>query len=249
MNCDDARAALHGYLDGELDPSLSLQYEQHMRDCPCCGKALAEQRTIRAALHTESLYYKAPARLGQRLRTALPGRRRAGRRWRWAAAAACLALCVGLGYLAARFTAAPAAHDRLADEVAAAHIRSLQAEHLVDVRSSDRHQVKPWFNGKLDFAPRVPDLAAIGFPLVGGRLDYLDGRPVAALVYRRRDHLINVFVWPDPAAASRAAPRAVHRDDRQGYHLLSWSGSGMDYWVVADLDPGELGELVRRLQE
>jgi anti-sigma factor (TIGR02949 family) len=246
MNCHDAQAALHGYLDGELDPSLSLQYELHMHECPTCLKALAEHQAIRAAMQTESLSYSAPAHLRERLRSSLltrPGRRRV--HWHWTLAAACLALCIGLGFLAARFTAAPRAHERLIAEVAAAHIRSLQVEHLVDVRSSDRHKVKPWFSGKVDFAPPTPDLTGAGFPLVGGRLDYLDGRPVAALVYRRRDHLINVFVWSDPAAE----PCDVRQDNRQGYHLFSWSGAGMSYSVVSDLDPAELSELVQRLRD
>jgi anti-sigma factor (TIGR02949 family) len=248
MNCQEAQAVLHAYLDRELDPSVSLQYEQHMRECPTCGKALAEHQAMRSALHAESLYFPAPAELRERLRSSLRprrGRRWVGRPWRWLAVAACMALCAGLGFLAARLLIAPTTHERLIGEVAAAHIRSLQVEHLVDVRSSDRHKVKPWFSGKLNFAPPTLDLSGDNFPLEGGRLDYLDGRLVAAVVYRRRDHPINVFVWSDPAAELRD----VRHDTRQGYQLFSWSTAGMNYWVVSDLDPAELRELVQRLRE
>lgn len=133
----------------------------------------------------------------------------------------------------------------MTSEVASAHIRSLQAKHVVDVVSSDRHEVKPWFNGKLDFSPPTPDLENEGFPLVGGRLDYLDGRPVAALVYRRREHLINLFVWPDAGTESGD----IRRETRQGYHLVHWSKAGMNHWLVSDLNPAELNELAQRLGE
>jgi anti-sigma factor RsiW len=133
----------------------------------------------------------------------------------------------------------------LTQEVASAHIRSLQAEHIVDKPSSDRHEVRTWFNGKLDFAPPTPDLEKEGFPLVGGRLDYLNGRPVAAVVYRCREHLINLFVWPDSGSESRD----VQRETRQGYHLVHWSKAGMNYWIVSDLDPTELNKLAQRLRD
>jgi anti-sigma factor RsiW len=247
MNCHDAQTVMHGYLDGELDPSVSLQYEQHAGECPACSKALAEQQAMQTAMKADSLYFKAPASLQDRLRASLAkhnSARPVRLPWRWVAAAGCVVFCIGIGFLLAQFTFTPSVHERLTREVASAHIRSLQAKHIVDVEGPDRHVVKPWFNGKLDFAPSAPDLEKEGFPLVGGRLDYLNGRPVAALVYRRREHLINLFVWPDSGSESRD----FQRETRQGYHLVHWSKAGMQYWIVSDLDPTELNELALRLR-
>jgi anti-sigma factor RsiW len=248
MNCHDAQSVLHGYLDRELDPSLSQQCEQHLEECPACGKALAEHRTIQAEMKADFLYFKAPEGLRDRLRASLKKQYRAKPLrfpWRSVAAAACVVFCVGLGAVLARFLLVSSVQDRLTQEVASAHIRSLQAKHIVDVPSSDRHEVKPWYNGKLDFSPPTPDLEKEGFPLVGGRLDYLDGRPVAALVYRRREHLINLFVWP----SARPESADVQSETRQGYHLFHWANAGMTYWIVSDLNPTELNELAMRLRE
>ncbi len=248
MNCHDAQSVMHGYLDSEHDPSVSLQYEQHVATCPACSKALAEQQAIQVEMKADLFYYKAPEDLRERLRLSLhkQSRSRLSRfSMRWMPVAASVVVCIGLGFLLARFTLDHSIQDRMTQEVASAHVRSLQADHLVDVRSSDKHTVKPWFSGKLDFAPPIPDLAAEGFPLVGGRLDYLDGRSVAALVYRRRNHFINLFVWPDTGAE----PQEPRQDTRQGYHLIHWSRAGMSFWVVSDLDPAELNELVQRLRE
>jgi anti-sigma factor RsiW len=248
MNCHDAHAVMHGYLDGECDPSVSLQYEHHVAECPACAKAVAEQQAIQAEMKADLFYYKAPQALRDRLHASLGGQHRTRfTRFpsRWLAAAAGVAACIGLGFLLARLAFAPAMPEPLAQEIASAHIRSLQADHLVDVRSSDRHTVKPWFTGKLDFAPQVADLAQEGFPLVGGRLDYLEGRTVAALVYRRRNHDVNLFIWP----ASAPDPTEIRRETRQGYQLIHWSKAGMNYWLVSDLDPTELNELAERLSK
>jgi anti-sigma factor RsiW len=134
------------------------------------------------------------------------------------------------------------AEDRLAEEVVAGHVRSLQVAHATDVPSSNQHVVKPWFLGKVDFSPQVPDLSAAGFALSGGRLDYLGNRPVAALVYRRRDHLINVFTWP---SADGGDERAVRSLFRQGFHVRWWPHGGMAYWAISDLNAQELDEFVR----
>jgi anti-sigma factor RsiW len=132
----------------------------------------------------------------------------------------------------------------LTQEVVASHIRSLMVNHLADVPSTDEHTVKPWFNGKLDFSPPVSDLAKQGFPLVGGRLDYLNNRPVAALVYQRDKHVINVFIWPSDNSAQTGGPIKTH----QGYRVIRWTGSGMNFWVVSDLEQSQLAKFTDLLK-
>ena len=133
--------------------------------------------------------------------------------------------------------------DRLANWVMAAHIRSLQAEHLIDVTSADTHTVKPWFRGKLDFSPLVPNLTQQGFELIGGRLDYLDDRPAAGLVYRHGKHVINVFTWP----ATDGQNTAIHRQSRQGFNIRNWQESGMNYWAISDISDDQLDQFVQLL--
>jgi anti-sigma factor RsiW len=199
-----------------------------------------EAARLRERIKGEAKYYAAPPRLASRVLASLPvdsvEAPRGGRRWNiaWvgAAFAASCALALGVGL----FLALPGADDRLADEVVASHVRALMVDHAADVASSDRHTVKPWFAGKLDFAPPVFDLTAQGFALVGGRLDYLERRPVAALVYRHRQHLINLFVWP---STGDAQPRRL---ERQGFHVLRWAAGGMSYWAVSDLNADDLAQ-------
>jgi anti-sigma factor RsiW len=205
------------------------------------------------------LYFKPPTDLSRRVQLALHQARKAEGRasssvwgvpkpilrrisgaWMSVAAAAVLVAMVAwwLGSLSSR----PSSEDLMAQEVLSSHVRSLMANHLTDVSSSDQHTVKPWFTGKLDFSPPVKDLSGDGFPLVGGRLDYLEDRPVAAVVYQRRKHFINVFIWP-LAEDSRQKTAT-----RQGYNLFHWTQSGMTYWVVSDLNWTELQEFVRLLE-
>lgn len=254
MNCQDTRDLLHGYLDGELDLVRHLEIERHLSECAACSELYGGQRELRAAIRGRSPYIRAPEGLRERVQQA--ARQEAGetvrarvipwparRRWLTAAASIAAAVILAVALRPALFRTVPA--DALEQQLLASHVRSLMASHLTDVASSDQHTVKPWFNGKLDFSPPVKDLAAQGFRLAGGRLDYLDNRPVAALVYQRRQHLINLFLWP-AAGGSRAAGRAA---TRQGYHMLHWTQSGMNYWAVSDLNVAELEQFARLIQE
>jgi anti-sigma factor RsiW len=245
MSCSQAHS-LHGYSDGELDAVRAAEFEAHLQACPACAQALAAQEGLRRVLRAADLYARAPASLRARVRADLPPSTAAGAPraagWRSLAAAASLVI-VSLGL----WRAVPAWRDdvaerELARQVLDAHLRSLQLTHLTDVASTDQHTVKPWFVGKLDFAPTVVDLASEGFPLVGGRLDVVGGRTVAALVYARRKHVINVFVWPSekPDAALRS------RAERE-YKLIRWTRREMRCWAVSDVAAADLEELARRL--
>ena len=244
MNCQETQLWLHGYLDAELDLARTIEIEQHLHSCERCAQIYRNQQTLRAALRSGGLYATAPTRLRARLQVSQDARPSHVIRWPWfslAAALACaLILAVGLG----RGWFAPMADDGIAQEVLASHVRSLMADHLADVASSDRHTVKPWFNGKLDFSPPVVDLADRGFPLMGGRLDYIGDRAVAALVYRKQQHVINLFVWP-ASQTVRAAPTMA---TNQGYNVIQWTSAGMAYWAVSDLNNGELQEFVGLIQ-
>jgi len=261
MSCQETRVLLHAFLDDELDSVRSLDVQRHLDACPDCARAHAAHRSLRAALRDEALYYRSPEGLESRVRAALGSQRaherRAGRlgavgaflRMRWAllpagAAVALLAVSVITIWRFGNPPAGPLAEDLLGREVVASHVRSLMAGHLTDVPSSDQHTVKPWFNGRLDFSPPVKDLAGDGFPLIGGRLDYLAGRPVAALVYQRRLHVINLMVWPAPGEPDRSLTAAT----RQGYHLLHWTQDGMSHWAVSDLNEEELKQFAGLLQ-
>jgi len=213
---------LHGYLDGELDLAGTLEIERRLEVCPACARAYDNLRILRSAIRSNAPYYKAPARLRRRARPAA-----------WIppiGIAAAIAVLMTGTWIALR---PPPRRESIAQDVVSGHIRSLMANHLTDVPSSDRHTVKPWFLGKLDFAPEVKDLAAQGFPLIGGRLDYLNERPAAALVYRRGGHVINLFVW-------KSEEGSPGRESRQGYNLEHWSQGGLDYWAASDLNANEL---------
>jgi anti-sigma factor RsiW len=188
-------------MDGELDLSREVEIEEHLRTCGDCARAHQAQLALRSALKSEDLYFRAPAHLAQRIRGVVPPAQPKASRSRprmpgWLGAAAAAAAVVALAVWVSPMLSRPSRTDRIAQDVVSAHIRSLMPGHLTDVPSSENHTVKPWFAGKLDFSPPIADLSAEGFPLVGGRLDYVGERPVAALVYRKGEHLINVFVWP-----------------------------------------------------
>uniref|UniRef100_Q02A37 Putative transmembrane anti-sigma factor n=1 Tax=Solibacter usitatus (strain Ellin6076) TaxID=234267 RepID=Q02A37_SOLUE len=229
MTCEEAHTYLSAHLDDELDVATSLEMERHLAACPNCRRAHAANLALRDAIRGADLYYEPPPHLAKKIRAAVAPPSRFA--WRWPAVAALAAAAALFAVLWLRSNSEP----RLVAEVVASHVRSLQAGHLVDVPSSDRHTVKPWFQGKLDFSPPVPDIPE----LVGGRLDYLNGRPVAALVYQRRRHQINVFVWPSPATA----PLSLHSTN--GYQVVHWSTAGMEWWAVSDMNGPELMDFAK----
>jgi anti-sigma factor RsiW len=256
MSCKLTSRFVPGYVDGELDLSRTIEMEAHLERCTDCARELKRQQALHAALQRGSLAYAAPAALREKIHVSLgsvaPGlkTREPSSLWhplqfrRWAGAFAVLALCVVTAWQFIPGMRGGGAGQGLAAEILDSHVRSLEANHLMDVASTDQHTVKPWFDGKLDFSPPVEDLAGDGFPLVGGRLDYLEGRQVAALVYQRRKHFINVFVWPD-ATAAVSAPKS---EARQGYNLMRWSRGGFQFWAVSDVNATDLAEFVRLLQ-
>jgi mycothiol system anti-sigma-R factor len=262
MICEEAIKLMDGYLDGELDLMTSQKIEQHLRDCRKCQEAYEAHTALTHAISRRAPYYKAPTELRERIQSslrdavgvkdsrsaarenrALLTSPRAERRlvlpeipWNWLAlAAAIIVAAIIASSLLSQLR--PSTSDQfLATQLIASHVRSLMADHLTDVASSDQHTVKPWLDTKLDFAPPVVDLSSEGFPLIGGRLDYLDNRPVAALVYGRRKHLINLFVWPAASDATKA-PKTI---TREGYQLLHWADSDFNYWAVSDVNVNDL---------
>lgn len=242
MVCEEALDRLSAFVDDELDPVASSEVSRHVESCASCAAALASQRQLGDSLRRELDYHRTPDLLRTRLMRELrgPERREAARArravpaWRWLSAAAALVAVAGGAWVLA--TLPRGGEDAVAREVVSGHIRSLMADHLADVASTDQHTVKPWFSGKLDFSPPVTDFAAAEYPLVGGRLDYLQGQPVAALVYMHRKHVINVFVWPLAGERETLVPAVTER----GYHLIHATHSGMTYWVVSDLNAQEL---------
>jgi anti-sigma factor RsiW len=250
VECKETRTWLHGYLDGELDLARAVEIERHLEVCAECSQARDNHVALHDSIQAAGLKYPCPERLRADIRATL--RREAGMTLarpkmhrRWFAIAASLLLGVGVTWLAARSWTRPATDDRVAQDVVASHVRSLLADHLMDVASSDQHTVKPWFTGKLDFAPAVADYTSAGFPLAGGRLDYLDHRPVAALVYHRRQHVINLFIWPT-AHATASAPQSL---TIQGYQLVHWTETGTTYWAISDLNSHELGQLAQLIRD
>jgi anti-sigma factor RsiW len=239
---------LPAYFDGELDAARGGAFEDHLAACPQCADELAALRQLRAGLREPSLRHSPPPTLTGRVRSALattrPTPAAARPRGGWFATAAALAVAVFVGAGVTLLIRTPRPDDQLATEVVANHARSLLADHLVDVGSTDRHTVKPWFQGRTDFAPPVVDLKEHGYLLVGGRLDVLDGRTIAALVYRRRQHVINLFVWP--AADGEEEVKVL---SRRGYNLAHWSESGLRFWAVSDLNADELTEFARLVRD
>src|SRR6266699_1592036 len=262
MNCEEATKLMDGYLDGQLDPITSQTIEQHLRECPKCDQAYKTHGLLIRAIGNATPYFKAPAELRGRIQSSLrdeiaelptrnvardaqplfPRRQPRPRpilwetSWNWLALAAAIIFAAIIALTLVPRLQRPGADQFLATQLIASHVRSLMASHLTDVASSDQHTVKPWLDAKLDFAPPVVDLSSEGFPLVGGRLDYLDNRPVAALVYQRRKHFINLFIWPTAPGTTETKKTMT----RQGYHLLHWVDPDFNYWAVSDVSDSEL---------
>jgi anti-sigma factor RsiW len=244
MTCDEAEILLHALIDGELDASHTREIEDHIAGCRRCAAALADYREMSKAVGDAKLRYRAPETLRRRIEASLPQTRAPSRRsllkgFAMGSAVSAIA-ATGLVAIVLRNDDA----QRIESEVVSAHLRSLQAGHLTDVLSTDQHTVKPWFNGKLDVAPPVVDLTAQGFTLIGGRLDYVDTRPIGAIVYRRRSHVINLFVTQTASTERRAAKI----ENIQGFNIRHWSDRGLNYWAVSDLASDELNEFGEKFE-
>jgi mycothiol system anti-sigma-R factor len=262
MTCEESIKLVDGYLDRELDPISNQRIEKHLSECPRCQEVYQAQESLITALKSAAPYHRAPAELRRRIQSSLveasngaskgAARARPQQRprtlmflsqWNWLGLAAAIIL---VAITLFNFLPRPAKPGQfLVTQLVAGHVRSLMANHLTDVASSDQHTVKPWLDTKLDFAPTVLDLAADGFPLIGGRLDYLENRQVAALVYQRRKHFINLFVWPLPSERS-SAPQTLARD---GYHLVHWTDADLNYWAVSDVSENDLQEFKALFQK
>jgi len=241
MNCPQIQKLLHAHHDGELDVANTLLVDEHVADCPQCFAALRQLSALSGALKNDALRFSAPAALRQTVRVAIAQssvseeEAKPARSWTrhlgWIAAAVVL-VASGLVFQIRSVHE----DDRLVAELTSSHIRSLMAAHLTDVASTDQHTVKPWFDGRIDFAPPVRDLKESGFPLIGGRLDVIDSRPVAALVYGRQKHFLNLFIWP----AKMTEPKKLQAAQQNGYNVLRWSDGRMDFGVVSDLNETDL---------
>lgn len=251
MTCQDIRDRLSPFLDDELDPVASREILRHVDSCPDCAAALAQLKAVSKSLDRDLDYHRAPdllrARVLRDTRAAVrpdggTASSVAARPWRWFSAAAAVIVVAGGTWLVASMPRDDANNATMREAVAG-HIRSLMANHLTDVASTDQHTVKPWFSGKLDFSPPVADFSAAGYPLVGGRLDYLNSHTVAALVYQHRKHVINVFVWPAADAHDAIAPAVT----QQGFHVIRGTHADMAYCVVSDLNADELATFARLL--
>jgi anti-sigma factor RsiW len=247
MNCAEAKQALEQSHDGELDTERVRALREHLAECSDCATLGEHLGLLRSAVRDGATYFTAPNGLrrlvAERAATSSLGSFKRRVQLPWWGFAGSLAAAAALSVAMTIAMVLPQSTEAVAREVTANHVRSLMVDHLSDVASSDQHTVKPWFAGKLDFSPPVRDLSSEGFALIGGRLDYLGGRTVAALVYQRHQHRINVFVWPAPASA---------KDERtltkNGFNMIAWTQDGMRMWAVSDLNAKELNTLEHLLQ-
>jgi len=237
---------LHVYFDGELDAVSTTDFESHLKSCRECQSALASEEALRSAIAKANFYERAPVDLRRAVNAQLPGASAAfprpivsGSAWRWLALAASALFLATLGWQLLQAVRAPERQPSIIAAALDAHLRSLQQGHLADVESTDQHTVKPWFDGKLDFAPPVRDFNSDGFPLKGGRLDVLDGKTVAALVYGRRKHIINVFIWK-----AGSLENLTKSGTRRGYNWVAWKKGDFAYCAVSDVTAPDLQQLM-----
>ena len=249
VSCTDPRDLVQAYLDRELNLAKNLEMEHHFRECVTCSEAYEEGRRLRTSLNEGKLYFSVPPDLHERIRAVVRDEARGSGHprlfsWRAMPFGVPVALAAVIALSVVPLLRQPMMPNLLVGELVSGHIRSLMVDHLVDVESTDQHTVRPWFNGKIDYAPPVTDFAASGFTLVGGRMDYVGGRPVAVLVYRHKAHLVNLFIWPDRAGASGTTTSTA-----DGYSLVHWNDGDLTYWAVSDLnlhDLTGLADLVRQ---
>jgi anti-sigma factor RsiW len=250
MTPETPRVLLHAFIDGELDAASTIELKAQIDASPALRQELARLSVLQSSVQTLAARFNAPPQLTHRLFAALPvaptERITAGIPSWWrslAIGATAAAIALLLSNLSFTFVSR-GNNSALLEEVVSAHVRSLMADHLTDLTSAERHSVKPWLSNMLDFAPPVHDFASEGFALLGGRLDYIGGKPAAAIVYRHRQHLINVFVWP--SADSNDSP--IRISNHRGYNSTSFKSRGMSYWTVSDLNPDDLHKLTPLLQ-
>jgi anti-sigma factor RsiW len=255
MNCQECRDFIDPFVDSELGAGDAIRVQQHIGSCAECRQRLRSREALRALLGNPQLKFEIPETLPGKVKSKIrllansakeQVLRKYSTPWIYVplALAASIILLFGLLFLNKNSRFDPLNSHSLVDEVVASHVRSMLATHLLDVASTDQHTVKPWFDGKLKFAPPVQDFADHGFRLIGGRLDYLDGQEVAALVYQRNKHIINVFLWP----AESGANGSTRLFSRNGYNVIQWARGGFDWWVVSDVSAADLegfADLVR----
>jgi anti-sigma factor RsiW len=243
MICDRAGAIVHGYFDNELDAAGAAEFERHLEQCSECVYALEDLESLRSSMSLAQLYERAPAPLRKKILASLgvelPVAASPPRTvWRWLAVAAAILLATYASWRVTSLGRSGSYETVLTAEIVDAHLRSLQPGHLTDVIATDQHTVKPWFDGKLDFSPPVQDFGNQGFALQGGRIDVVHGQTVAALVYLRRKHFVNVFIWP-----TDEKDRAPSSGSQQGYQWLEWRKGGMEFCAVSDAAPSALEQL------
>jgi anti-sigma factor (TIGR02949 family) len=248
MQCDEVHPRLEAYVDGELAEAERGQLRDHLAGCPECGPEAMALERLRDGIRRSAPVYRAPEALRSQIRFALRQEAAATTRATrsapgWLAYAASILMAVALGSGGTLLITGERQQDTVANELIDSHLRSLLGDHLTDVASSDKHTVKPWFAGRTELSPPGVDLAAQGFPLVGGRLDLIEGKPVPALVYRAGKHVINVFVLP--ARAGEYAETVT----RGGYTMRHWNQGDLGYWAVSDAAPDEFAKFEHAFRE